>query len=451
MNNKIATSVKIGLAYLGVAIGAGFASGQEMMQYYVSFGSGAFWGILLSGILFLLSSMALLGLGSYFQATEHAEVFDQITTPLVSKVVDWSITLTLFILGFVMIAGGGTNLNQQFGLPIWMGAVLVAALTIATSFLDVDKVSNVIGAITPFIILMIALGGIYSAFVQKTSLNDAIALTQQVKLGTLPNWFISSVNYVGLQMMTAVSMAVVMGGNEYNPRQATAGGFIGGLLIDVMMVLCYLALAFNLSTIYQSDMPLLEVFNEIHPWLGTFMSVVIFGMILNTAIGVYYALGKRISSKKPEQFQMRMTIVVLIGFVLSFAGFKTLVGYTYPIIGYVGIAVLALVVVKWCLRRSAITREIRLRELVLDFFVKKNDDEVHYSRREAKRANQLIEESNSDNERLEDKVEEVSQEIVNNDDYNWEDYREERADEHLKTVQQLKEEDNKLKDEEENN
>ena len=40
-----------------------------------------------------------------------------------------------------MTAGAGANLNQQFGMPIWVGVFLCTALTIFVSLLDFKKSS----------------------------------------------------------------------------------------------------------------------------------------------------------------------------------------------------------------------------------------------------------------------------------------------------------------------
>ena len=56
-----------------------------------------------------------------------------------------------------MFAGAGANLNQQWGLPTWIGALLMVALVLLSGLLDVNKVTNVIGAITPFIIFFLTL------------------------------------------------------------------------------------------------------------------------------------------------------------------------------------------------------------------------------------------------------------------------------------------------------
>ncbi|MFS0018651.1 hypothetical protein ACL1FB_09950 [Corynebacterium striatum] len=72
-------AVAISMAFIGIMVGAGFASGQEAMQYFVSFGTLGLWGMALSAALMIVAGIAFLQLGSYFQASEHTAVYSQIT------------------------------------------------------------------------------------------------------------------------------------------------------------------------------------------------------------------------------------------------------------------------------------------------------------------------------------------------------------------------------------
>lgn len=67
----IKRAVGISMAFVGVLVGAGFASGQEAMQYFVSFGEMGLWGVLVAAVLTTITGIAVLQLGSYFQANEH--------------------------------------------------------------------------------------------------------------------------------------------------------------------------------------------------------------------------------------------------------------------------------------------------------------------------------------------------------------------------------------------
>ena len=50
---------------------------------------------------------------------------------------------------------------------------------------------------------------------------------------TLPNWFISSINYVSFNIAVGASMALVMGGAEKNEKVAAWGGLVGGLGLGI--------------------------------------------------------------------------------------------------------------------------------------------------------------------------------------------------------------------------
>ena len=43
---------RVASIYVASVTGAGFASGQEIMQFFSAYETGGFWGILLAGVLF---------------------------------------------------------------------------------------------------------------------------------------------------------------------------------------------------------------------------------------------------------------------------------------------------------------------------------------------------------------------------------------------------------------
>jgi len=390
-------SISVALAYVGVIVGAGFASGQEILQYYVSFGGMGFWGLIVSALVFMTVGVILLQFGSYYIAQDHTEVFDEITHPIVSKIIDIGINVTLFLIGFVMIAGAGSNLNQQYGLPVWVGSGLLAILLFVSAFLDVDKLTNVIGAITPFVIALIVLATVYVLFTTDLSFAQATAMGMEQPT-TLPNWFISAINYSAFGLMTAVSMAVVIGGDEFFPLQSGLGGMFGGLLISILLLFSYVVLTLGIETAAASSMPLLAIIDEIHPILGVVMSVVILGMIYNTAIGMYYPLAKRITRNHPGRFVSVMAILIVIGFAVSFFGFETLVATVYPFIGYFGMIIFVLLIWQYIKYFKKIRASEKRRRKILHSRLGDND----VSEEEVQR---LIDESQVENKQFETKLE----------------------------------------------
>ena len=292
-------AVAISLAFIGVVVGAGFASGQEAMQYFVAFGEKGFFGVVLGAALMMITGIAVLQLGSYFQASEHTSVYEQVAGPVVSKILDWSTILTLFSVGFVMFAGGGSNLNQQFGWPVWIGAVAMLALVLLVGLFDVDRVTAIIGTITPFLIIFVVLATTWTIVTNDIDLASMNDYAQANVDTTLPNWWISALNYTGLNVMTAVSMSIVIGGNFLDNRAVGLGGIMGGIVYLVLLALLVVSLFVVAPAVNGTDMPVLQLMEEIHPTLAYIMTFVVYGMVFNTAVGMFYALGQAPNPQPP--------------------------------------------------------------------------------------------------------------------------------------------------------
>ncbi|PSL40385.1 putative membrane protein YkvI [Planomicrobium soli] len=337
-------SIKMGSAFIGIIVGAGFASGQEILQYFTSFGT---LGIVIAAIataLFAYLGMNLTLLGSRMQTTSHKEVVYGISGKTFGRVVDYIIIFTLFGVGVVMIAGAGSLFSQQFGLPAIVGSILMTVLVIVTIMLNVHKVIAIIGSVTPFLILMVIGLAIYSLLTMDGSFADLDAIAQQQK-SAVSNWFLSAFNYVSFNIALGASMAIVMGGTEKDEKVAARGGLIGGLGLGVLIILSHLAIFSKIDVVGNADMPMLQIANDISPILGFIMSIILFGMIFNTAVGMVFAFSARFFTLGTLKFRIFVVITGVVSFILSFVGFKGLVSDFYPIVGYLGFFLVGAIIV----------------------------------------------------------------------------------------------------------
>lgn len=408
-------TLKIMLAYIGVLTGAGLASGQELLQYFVALGVPGLVGIGLVGLLHILIGGILLILGSHYLATDHSDVFDEISNKVISKFMDYSLIFTCFVVGFVMIAGAGSNLNQAFGLNENLGKIICTVLIIVVGMLDFDKVSQVIGSFSPLIVGFVLIGSIYTLINAKPDWQDLNAFASSLP-SNFENIGFSVLNYFGMCLMTAVSMGFVLGGDELNTENAGRGGLIGGAIVGVMGFLITITLLIRVKEVYTFDIPMLYIIEDISPILGLIMAVVIFGMIFNTGISLFYALARRFSNDDEKRFKIMLILITLVGFALSFLGFKRLVSIFYPIIGYIGIFMTGLLIFAYLKERSAIRQESMKRLGIRHYMRKKLDDEIDFSRKDEARLNKLIDRSHIDNEQINEKAQETIQEVIDNEE-----------------------------------
>ena len=199
--------LNVALAYVGVVIGAGLSSGQDLMQYFVSFGKWGIIGTIVLGIISVVFGKIIITLGSYYRSNDHFEVLSQIAGPITNKILDIALIISCFVVGFVMIAGAGSNLNQQFGLPFWAGGLICAVLVILVSFLDFEKITSVLGIFTPIVFIMIMIIAVYTFTNRSFDFEELEAISATIP-SPMPNVWVSLLNYFAPTVMTGVSMAL---------------------------------------------------------------------------------------------------------------------------------------------------------------------------------------------------------------------------------------------------
>lgn len=329
--------LKIASAFIGIIVGAGFASGQEILQYFTSFGYMGTVGTVIATALFAYMGMMLVKLGTRTQATSHKEAVYRVSgNKYLGLVVDYVIILTLFGVGVVMIAGAGSIPSQQFGLSPLIGIIFMSVIVMATIMMNVNKVVNIIGSITPFLVITVLIISAYSLLTseQPFSQLNPVAMDQP---SALPNWFISAINYVSFNVAVGASMSLLMGGNEKDERISSFGGLLGGLGLGIMIVLSHLAIFSKVDTVAAFDMPILALVDDLSPMLGTVYSVVLFGMVFNTAVSMFFSFAARFTKVGTSNHKKFVLITGLVAFGLSFVGFTDLVTIFYPVIGFLGL------------------------------------------------------------------------------------------------------------------
>ena len=385
--------LSIALAYVGIIVGAGLSSGQDLMQYFVGFGIWGMIGVIVLGILNAIFGRIIVTLGSYYRSNDHSEVLSKIAHPFTNRVLDIALIISCYVIGFVMIAGAGSNLNQQFGLPTWLGALICVLLVIFVSFLDFEKITQIIGIFTPIVIIMVLIIAGHSLIGHSFDFEQLNTVAKTLPTN-MPNIWVSVLNYFAICVMTGVSMAFVLGGSIIRIGVAEKGGTLGGAIVGLIIAITSLVLFVNVGKIASADIPMLVLANEIHPWFAFAYSLVVFGLIFNTAFSLYYALAKRFSENKGEsQFKRDMIFFVVSGYALSFLGFKQLVSVMCPILGYIGLIMLVVLLQAWIREKGNVQDEKHLRRRMISLISKKYDDDKKFTKKDKVEYQQLGEES----------------------------------------------------------
>ncbi|KAA1284926.1 hypothetical protein BVZ28_02940 [Alcaligenes faecalis] len=344
--SNIKNILGIAMAFVGVVVGAGFASGQEILQFFSSFG---YWGLLggvVSGLCFTILGMAVGELSQVSVSHSFKEGLYLICGPRLGVVVDIMITFFMYAIAVVMFAGGGSLMEQQWGVPAQYGSIAVMLITVLIVFLRVDRVMAFIGSVTPFLVLMMIFLCIYSWNTRDLPLEELDVIAHTKPQGT-GHWLVGSLLYVSYNMVVGAPFLMIAGAQATSRRNALLGGLVGGLLLGFLIVLISAGVFGRIDTIGSAALPMLMLATEQSKLLGTIMSVVIFAMILTTSVGVLYSFSARIFTPNTRKFNIGTAIAGVLGLVGAKIGFINLVGTVYPFFGYLGFVLMAWILIAW--------------------------------------------------------------------------------------------------------
>ncbi|MFL0361934.1 hypothetical protein ACH0BF_02845 [Pseudobacillus sp. 179-B 2D1 NHS] len=346
-------------AYIGVIVGAGFASGQEILQFFTSFGWISIAGTCMATLLFAFLGMQLLQIGSRLKTDSHKNVIYLICGKWIGMFVDALITFFLFGVAAVMIAGSGSIFEQQFGIAPLYGSLIMTVLTAVTLCFNFQKVISAISLMTPFLFIMIFIVFIYSVFRYEGNVSDIFQISQTENTAA-SHWLIGAILYVSYNIAAGAAILTLMGGAEKNERTAGLGGIFGGIGLGLLILLINLTMLLDFGASQQAAMPIVHIANGISPITGYFMSFVLLAMIYNTSVGMIYAFAARIVPAHRKSFTPTVVISTLAAFLASFVGFVKLVGTLYPIVGYLGLILIIGVIFAWLRFKQPFKNEMKI-------------------------------------------------------------------------------------------
>jgi len=335
-------------AFVGILVGAGFSSGQEIVQFFAGYGRIGLVGCLVTGIGFLILPVLFSVIGYRMKATSHKEVVRTIMGKWLWHLFDVLVTFFQFAYTVVMIAGGGALLQQWLGLPVVIGSIVMALCTIGIVCLDLRKIIIFISAVTPLLCVMVVLVAgwvLMGPHADYATLEAAAVPTTKAS----SHWLLSAALYVSFCIVIAMPFLVIMGGQSSSSKVAAWGGVAGGALIGILIALSATALYFRMDKIAGLPMPMMEMVMQIAPWLGHVLSLVIFGMILNSAVGTHYVFVARVmpANSPASRFKLAVVGIGLVALACSFVGFVKLVNTVYPMYGYIGFVLIAFAIVAY--------------------------------------------------------------------------------------------------------
>lgn len=314
-------SAGIALTYCGAVIGAGFATGREVVDFFSVYGRQALPGIVLASVLFIWVGIVILDITHRYKVYSYIDLLQHI---LPNKglvfVVDCVFLVTLLAGVGVMTAAGATVLNSW---GIWYPAASFIFLGVSLLLLR----SGSQGFVK-------ANSWLVPGLVVAISLLCILQISVPTTVSLHPGPIASGVLYVAFNTaMAAVALTTLKG--QLDQRSIMWGGLGGGLLIATLLFLVYQA------TVGMGAFPEIPMLVLAQTWLGQLEGVfpaILLAAVLTTALANLHGLASRIGGDGGYWYWAAG--IAGAGFVVAQYGFAPLVGLLYPLLGLCNVVLL---------------------------------------------------------------------------------------------------------------
>lgn len=339
---------------VGTVIGAGFASGAEIVSFFGKNGISPLTAFFCLPLI-ACGCILFLYLGSRFKPKDVG-MLHKLTGGKLAGIFDGFILLNALIVTAGMLAAFDSVSDSLFGFPLLsLPLGIAAAVIVARGIGGVIKVNAV--ALPAVVVLLVT--------VCAMSLNPALLDCEIFRIKPL-----SAAVYICMNMVLAAGVLTSV--HDLKPSEIVVSSLIATAVIGALMT--FIVLALNSSGKFYSDLPTLEMAREINP-------VLFYGMLVSMSVSIFTTLLTAMNCLTDYAAGIvggrgRAAAGVLIaGLLLSVLGFDRVVGALYPVMGVLGVAYVAMHLVFAVRTRKRARREkLSARG---DLFLHKRDGKIH--------------------------------------------------------------------------
>lgn len=332
---------RIGFTYIGTVVGAGFASGQEIYQFFSVFGKYSLWAILLAVFLFAWLGTRMMMIGARLNASSYQEFNHYLFGNRFGKWMNGFVAVILFGVITAMLSGTGALAKEQLGLSFHIGVWITIGLAFLVILKGMDGILSINSLVVPFMLFFTCLIGIQS--LQAPGWSEIFHLPVVNRDG---HWMLSAVSYVAFNLAMSQAVLVPLGGEIQDAKLLRLGGWIGGVGLGIMLWISNIAMQLRFEDIRSVEIPMAVVIGTLGVWIKYFFLAVMWGEIFTTLIGNIYGLAAYLRQIWGLKEMTWICFIFISTYFCSLVGFPVLISYLYPFFGYLGFMVLLLLIVR---------------------------------------------------------------------------------------------------------
>jgi len=328
--------------YMGVILGAGFASGQELLRYFVRFGAVGFIGLAVMGLILAFAGWAALDLCVRRELNSAADLMTSLFGKRLGTIMGGTSGIFIAVMYCTMNAGGGAIAREVFGVPFTAGVAIVAVLCFAIFLLDLRGIVR----LNTIVSLLLVAGGIF--FGLYTAVNHhAPVFYDGDSIRLDDSWIWSAATYAAYNTLTAVMVLAGLRrrGLVTDRRTARNAGLLGGLLMCALGVCFALPMFLYPDLTMGLELPLHRLAQESGQLIEGFYLLLLALAMFAAAVSNGFAVVEFLQSRLHVKPIAAKALVALGGACIAHLGFSVFITRLYPVFGIVGLFEIAVILI----------------------------------------------------------------------------------------------------------
>lgn len=320
--------LQIAFTYVGTVVGAGFATGQEILQFFTKYGWIASLTIGLSSIIFLFLGTKLMLIAHRLQARSYEDVNHYLFGPQIGGWVSLFAMIVIVCVNGVMLAGAGSVFEQQLNIHYQTGLLL----TIVSSYFIINRGMNAILSLNSLVVptMLVFTVIIVTHTLHMPNAGRIFSMTSD------KSWYAvwtAPLLYSAFNLAMAQAVLVPLGASMPNLRTIRIGGAIGGVFIGVLLLAGHLALSVHMPGIQQFDIPMGEIAYTLGVTIQFIYVLLIFSEIFTTFIADLYGITLQLHQRTRVPKKLITALIMIVCYTISQFGFRNLISFLYPLFG----------------------------------------------------------------------------------------------------------------------
>lgn len=341
MKTNWGAAFQIAAVYVGTVVGAGFATGREIVEFFTRFGFIGLIGILMSGYIFIFHGSKLMIISARIGARSYQEFNVYLFGRAFGTMINIIMLFMLLGVCAVMLSGAGAVFSEQLGLSRNLGLFFTVLLSVGVMIVGIKGLFAVNTFVVP---IMIA----FSFMLMFLSIQLPNFIEQLLYIPHAEDGWksvIAPFSYTALNLGLSQAVLVPVAAEIKDEQTVKWGGIIGGIALTVILLSSHFTLVM-LPDVEAFEIPMAVIMKSLASGFYWIFILVIYGEIFTSIIGNVFGLERQIKTYFALPSLLIVGFIFFISFLISLIEYGTLLSYLYPIFGYFSIIFIILLWMK---------------------------------------------------------------------------------------------------------